>query len=128
MISSVFDSRSSEGKWSGKSPETMQKLCLSKKFTHLEIRWDYDISRIDWVYFLRKCPKFLNIGLGFSWMNSEILKNIAKKIIEICLRRQQNLIIFWHFSSFENFHLKRMYPRITIGEHFRADLVCETAK
>ena len=28
---------------SGESPETMQKLCLSAKFPHQEIRWNYDI-------------------------------------------------------------------------------------
>ena len=30
---------------SGESPETMQKLCLSKKFSHQEIRWNYGILR-----------------------------------------------------------------------------------
>ena len=27
----------------GESPETMRKLCLSTKFTHEEIRWNYGI-------------------------------------------------------------------------------------
>ena len=30
---------------SGESPETMRKLCLSTKFSHQEIRWNYDILR-----------------------------------------------------------------------------------
>ena len=30
---------------SGESPKTMQKLCLSKKFSHQEIRWNYGILR-----------------------------------------------------------------------------------
>ena len=32
---------------SGDSPETMQKLCLSAKFPHQEIRWNYGIFRSD---------------------------------------------------------------------------------
>ena len=28
---------------SGESPETMRKLCLSTKFAHQEIRWNYGI-------------------------------------------------------------------------------------
>ena len=31
----------------GKSPETMWKLCLSTKFLHQEIRWNYGIWRSD---------------------------------------------------------------------------------
>ena len=31
--------------WKSDTPETMQKLCLSTKFPHQEIRWNYRILR-----------------------------------------------------------------------------------
>ena len=67
-------------------PETMRKLCLSTKFPHLEIRWNYGISRSDlfYPYFtqFKELPSpilnFLNFfsGDGTPTHPLKILKNI----------------------------------------------------
>ena len=36
----------------GESPETMRKLCLSTKFPHQEIRWNYGILRSVWYHII----------------------------------------------------------------------------
>ena len=42
-----FVERHSFRRVSGKSPETLRKLCFSTKFPHQEIRWNYGILRGD---------------------------------------------------------------------------------
>ena len=47
---------------SGESPKTMWKLCLSTKFPHQEIRWNYGILRsVD--YFNFKLHRFWNLSI-----------------------------------------------------------------
>ena len=49
--------------WKGNSPETLQKLCLSKKFLYQEIRWNYGIVA---VFFSHTLLLMCNFAISFS--------------------------------------------------------------
>ena len=53
---------------SGDSPKTMRKLCLSTKFTHHGIRWNYSILRSDLIKEIRDIKDIVRT----SW--SQVLK------------------------------------------------------
>ena len=65
----------------GESPETMRKLCLSTKFPHLEIRWNYSILRSVRIHknlkswsmsYLKKMDPKMSNGLHFQYLNLHI--------------------------------------------------------
>ena len=57
-----FAKRHSFGTVSRESPETMRKLCLSAKFSHQEMRWNYGI--------LRREPLFPRLLRKRQWMHT----------------------------------------------------------
>ena len=66
---------------SGELPETMRKLCLSTKFPHQEIRWNYGILRSD-SYFT--FSQFMELGaisqITFPAIRNTSLHKISENV------------------------------------------------
>ena len=71
---------------SGDLPETMWKLCLSTKFSHQEIRWNYSIFRS--VYVCKTCDSKMIKG-KIHW---QTFSN-KPKIFELPPRRLEKILI-----------------------------------
>ena len=78
----------------GDSPETMQKLCLSTKFPHQEIRWSHAIFRIG------RCLRSTQILLSNYYTKYCDIQKKYRKCKEQLFRRGISLMIFWYFSAF----------------------------
>ena len=77
-----FVERHSFHRVSSKSPETLQKLCLSTKFLHQKIRWNLDILR----------------SVTF-WNNSALIKFDDQNIVTIFICYCSMLWYFRYFRS-----------------------------
>ena len=90
----------------GNSPETMWKLCLSTKFSHQKIRWNYSILRSD-----QLSKNFLLFSQESSiidyWQCSESLAKTQSNFIEITLRQRYSPLNLLHI--FRTTFLKNTY-------------------
>ena len=67
---------------SGESPETMRKLCLSTKFPHQKIRWNYSILRGDcWKGSHHIHPQFFRYFSGFQFSLGLLMMRSTKCLL-----------------------------------------------
>ena len=79
----------------GKSPKTVQKLCLSTKFVYQEISWNYGIFCSAWTI-----NKFEDVLSCFNWFWS----NMKEQLFYICV--EVELCFPWNKNLLETFQDK----------------------
>ena len=87
------------GKQPAESPETMRKLCLSVKFPHQEIRWNYGIFRRGHLPYWTHSHELLI--LNHENNNNNVVLQLIHKLVESSLIEQSPKSPWWR-QNFTN--------------------------
>ena len=103
---------------SGESPETMRKLCLSKKFPHQEIRWNYGIFPVEFITKNCVCEKLLSVKIDNKLDSRAHVKSFYNKVIsklrtlaKYVVSAKKNLVIY-SFLTYQLNDSRMLHSRI----------------
>ena len=85
------------------SPGTMQKLCLSTKFTHQETRWNYSISRSDCFGLYTKIKERSGISFRYKFLYTFSIK----------------MFLIWYSINWLSFNIMPSFSRYQVISVFK---------